>query len=276
MPRPLIFTLMLLAGVSSAFADHTQNIMLTGYWPPTSLMLRQFSTDPALHGSAGYQGANWEDRGYNIYSFFPSDVAVGGVGSGDFTVDYQDTSSDWWRITEEIKPVAIITFSWTPGRQEYNYRDWEVEARNRNRDSWTNDSVAPYQPDQVPPDGSVPANYVRYSTLPMQGIVDAVTAYGGTTRPYIDDFSDDFGGTFLSEYIGYHGLWYQSLHASPDDTDWCAAAGHIHVGQYVGSRTGEALTEVTLRVLTDYLDTVIPEPTTLLLLVFGTPFLRRR
>ncbi len=259
--------------VEAASAAHTNNIMLTGYWPPTNNMIRRFSTNPAQNPQ-GWIGRNWEGRGYDIYAFFP-EVQVGQQGTGDFEVDYQDTSSDWWRITAEIRPVAIITFSWTPGTPWYQYRDWELEARNRNRDSWTDDYSDPRQPDQVPPDPSLPANATRSSTLPMQRIVDAMLAAPVMPWPYIDN-SEACGGTFLSEYIGYHGLWYQSLHADPNDPAWCVAAGHIHVsGQLSPTRAWNG-TQLTLRVLTDYLNEVIPEPSALLLILAGGLLLRRR
>ena len=79
-------------------AAHTQNILLTGYWPPTNEMLRKFSTNPDQN-PGGWQGQNWEGRGYDVYAFFPE--FPGGTGSnpkgnGDFEIDYQDVGS-WHR-----------------------------------------------------------------------------------------------------------------------------------------------------------------------------------
>ena len=99
--------------VAPCFAAHTNNILLTGYWPPTNEAVRHFSTNP-LQNPDGWVGEDWEGLGYDVYSFFPEfpeGVDVDPRGVGDFEVDYQDTSEDWWRITAEIEPVAIITFS---------------------------------------------------------------------------------------------------------------------------------------------------------------------
>lgn len=254
------------ASAAASFGAHTNNIMITGYWPNTNEMVRHFSANPSQN-PGGWQGSNWEGLGYNIYSFFPEFPGQTGPnwgkGVGDFEVDYQDTSADWWRITAEVRPVAIITFSrGNPGLS------WEVESRNRNRTSWTNDYLAPFQPDQSPPDPTWPANGYRDSTLPMQNIVNAVNGAGLGVPAYIDT-SAAAGGTFLSEYIGYHGLWYQSIHADPGDPSWCVAAGHIHVGIDVTAGTGRLLTEISLRELIAHVNTIVPTPGSGLVLVAG-------
>lgn len=254
-----------------AWAAYTNNIMLTGYWPPTNEMLRPFSTNPELNPD-GWIGENWNDKGYNVYSFFP-EVEVGEKGVGDFEVDYQDTSADWWRITEEIRPVAIITFSWTSGKSQWDYKDWEIEMRNRNRTSWTDDYMEPYKPDVVPPDPDYPANQTRNTSLPMHAIWHGVNDADVGVNAYPDYGT---GGTFLSEYIGYHGLWYHALHEDPSDPYWNVAAGHIHVGSAVTVEEAYAATLVTLDILIDYVDEVVPEPTTAVLLLTGVPLLRRR
>jgi hypothetical protein len=138
-------------------------------------MIRKFSNNP-VQNPGGWQGGNWEGRGYNIYSFFPEfpgGVGVNPQGNGDFEVDYQDTSADWVRITDLVKPVAIITFS-----RGSNGSNWEVEYRTKNRASWVNDYTAPFQPTPSPPDPSVPAETIRFSTLPMQNIVNGVNNAG--------------------------------------------------------------------------------------------------
>ena len=45
--------------------DYTNNILLTGYWPPTNHMLRQFSTDPEQN-PGGWRGRNWRGHGFDI------------------------------------------------------------------------------------------------------------------------------------------------------------------------------------------------------------------
>lgn len=244
-----------------AMAQANRNIMITGFWPPTNGMVRQFSTNPAQN-PGGWAGEDWEGRGYNIHSFFPEfpSGSVGQPGVGEMQVDYQAVSADFWRIAAEINPVAIITFSWTSGRTQYGRKDWELEARHRNRTSWTNDYIAPFQPTPSPPDPTMAANALRFSTLPMGEIRDAVNAGGVGPQSYIDDFSTTLGGSFVSEYTGYHGTWYQSLHADPSDPFWCVAAGHIHVGSAVTLAEGTLATEITLRTLTGWLDTQVPGP----------------
>ena len=109
--RLALVSVLLLA--AEARADHTNNILLTGYWPPTNEMVRRFSDNPQQN-PGGWVGGNWEGRGYNVFSFFPEfpgGVGTNPQGTGDLMVDYQDTSTDWWRIVERIRPVAIITFS---------------------------------------------------------------------------------------------------------------------------------------------------------------------
>jgi len=272
---PRIVSLSVLAGLGAGpvSADFTNNIMITGYWPNTNEMIRHFSTNPEQN-PAGWQGENWLGLGYDIYSFFPEfpgGVGVNPKGEGDFEVDYQDTSSDWWRITSEIDPVAIITFS--RGRPD---RSWEVEFRQRNLETWIDDYEAPFQPTPAPPDPTVPPGHIRESTLPMQDIVDRVS----DEVPELDAFIDErgFGGAFLSEYIAYHGVWYQDMHADPSDDAWSVAAGHIHVGVGVTIDQGRRATEASLRALIDHVNTIVPAPggLSLLALAMATVGARRR
>ena len=240
---------------SPVFAGHTNNIMITGYWPPTNNMVRHFSTNPEQNPD-GWQGENWEGSGYDIHSFFPEfpDWPNDRKGTGDFEVDYQDTSEDFWRITEEIKPVAIITFSRTDRRR------WELETMQRNLEEWGDDFEAPFQPTPSPPDDSVEPGHIRHSTLPTFEIVDAVR---DANLPRINPMVDEagFGGGFVSEFIAYHGTWYQSLHSSPDDPYRNVAAGHIHVGMNVPLDSAVQATEISLRVLIDHVNSIlVPEP----------------
>jgi len=254
----------------AAWAAYTNNIMLTGYWPPTNEMLRRFSPNPEQNPN-GWIGEDWEGRGYDIYAFFPEFPDGLGRGVGDFEVDYQDTSADFWRVVGELHPVAIITFGrGSPGR------NWEVEWRTRNLLEWIDDYDEPRQPTPAPPDDSVPPDYIRYSPLPMEEIVDAVNAAQDELN--IDAFVDytGFAGAFLCEYIGYHASWYHDLHADPSDPYWNVAAGHIHVGASLRRRASRAATEITLRELIAYVDSVVPEPATACLLgLVGLSCLRR-
>lgn len=241
----------------SVMAGYTNNIMLTGYWPPTNEMVRHFSTNPQQN-LTGWEGENWDGRGYDIYSFFPEfdpGFEQDPKGSGDFEVDYQDTSEDWWRITSEVNPVAIITFS--RGNAD---NSWEVEYLQRNLgNAWNQDYMSPFKPTPRPPDPTVPLRHERPSTLPMEDIVSAVNDADLGVSAYVD--YTGYGGEFLSEFIAYHGVWYQDMHRDVNDPFRSVAAGHIHVGGEVTVPQGRLATEESLRVLLDYVDVLlVPEP----------------
>ncbi|MDX9912575.1 MAG: hypothetical protein RBS39_12160 [Phycisphaerales bacterium] len=261
-----------------AVAGHTNNILITGYWPQTNEMVRRYSTSPTQNPD-GWIGGNWENRGYDIHSYFPEfpgGVGANPKGNGDLEVDYQDTSADFWRIVEEVRPVAIITFSRGSARA-----NWELERINRNWETWIDDYEAPFQPTDengVPgrPDKTVPADYIRETSLPVNSIIDAVRATGAipSSSVFVDETGG--GGQFLSEFIAYHGVWYQSMHSDPSDPYWTVAAGHIHVGVNTSLSAAMTATDATLRALTDYLDTVIPAPGTGGVMLAGVGVLARR
>jgi len=242
-----------------AAADFTNNILITGYWPPTNEMIRPFSQNPAQN-PGGWQGGNWEGRGYNIHSFFPEFPGLTqppyGPGQGEFMVDYQNASADFWRVVGDLKPVAIITFS-----RGDNAASWEIESRARKLplNSWTPDYIAPTRPTPELPIAGEPDNFIRFSSLPMDNIRSAVNSASLGVNSFIDT-SNSFGGTFVSEFTSYHGLWYQNLHSSPSDPAWCVAGGHIHVGGATSVAAATAATQITLRTLTDYVDTIVPAP----------------
>lgn len=208
------------------------NIMLTGYWNPTGQMIAPFSTDPDLN-PGGWKGENWENRGYNIYSFFPTP----GTYIGDFEVDYQDTWEDFWDITSQINPIAIISFGAGAG-------PWEIEYNARNLGSWYNDYEPPYQPIPCPPDDTKPAGYVRHSTLPVQEISDAVNE-NTSVNAWVDWNGNP--GAFLCEYMAYLGMWYKSIHEN-DSVDPCQTAGFIHVKNTVSVKDAMEATNITIRV----------------------------
>lgn len=233
-----------------------RRILLTGYWPPSNEAIRKFSTS-LTQNPQGWKGNNWEQRGYDIYSFFPEfdprDCSNCGKGTGDLEVDYQDTSVDFWAIANSIQPTAIITFS-----RGFLDRSWELEMNQFNRSSWIADFQAPVFPTPSPPDASVPAGFLRTSTLPTQAIVDAVDASALDVNPYIC-FSGD-GGGFLSEFMAYHGVWYQSLHTDPNDPAHCVAAGHVHVGGNLEWFTAIGAAEISVRTLIDHVNGILGPP----------------
>ncbi len=230
-------------------------ILLTGYWPPSNSMLRTWSPNPDQNPN-GWTGRNWEGRGYDIYAYFPefSDPSCQncGRGRGDLEVDYQDTSQDFWRIANPLQPVAIVTFS-----RGNNNRSWEVETNQFNRQGWIPDYLSPNFPTPSPPDASVPAEFLRVSTLPRQAIADAINAANLNINGVVCTGGD--GGGFLSEFAAYHGVWYQSLHASPSDPAYCVAAGHVHVGGALGAEAASAA-KVTVRTVIDHVNTILGAP----------------
>jgi len=238
---------------SAAVSSDRPIVALIGYWPPSNEMVRQFSTDP-VQNPDGWVGEDWEGRGYDVMSFFPEfdppDCEFCGKGTGDFEVDYQDTSGDFWPIIEALEPAAIITF----GRGANNY-SWEIEMNTYNRTSWYADYLAPYYPTPTPPDGTVPPQYLRESTLPTYEIRDAVADADLGLYSFVDVYGD--AGGFLCEFAGYHAAWYQDIHDYAE-AGHCVAGGHIHVGGQVTWDIAEQAVEVTVRALTDYLDEVLP------------------
>lgn len=257
--------------VAVAFAAPTNNILITGYWPPTNEMLRPWSQN-ASQNPGGWIGANWEGRGYDIHAFFPEfpngTSGSNGRGVGDLEVDYQDTAADWARISQQVNPVAIITFS-----RANTTRGWEMEpAYRRFRLSgeanppgqsvslYSSDFLAPLQPADVPIAGE-PIGNIRNSTLPMQAIVDDVAAQ--MTPAQIDPFVQvlgptfDFGGAFLSGYIGYLGAWYHDVNNTPTAANRCYAAGHVHVGLGTVVADARQATEISLRTLIEHLNTIV-------------------
>ena len=168
-------------------------------------------------------------------------------------VDYQDTTADFWPIVEALRPVAIITFSRTNASLS-----WECENNTYNSATWVNDYISPTQPTPSPPDSSSPSGFLRNSTLPQREIVSAVNSAGLGLNSFIC-FSQS-AGNFVSGYMAYHGIWYQSMHAATNDPFQCVASGHIHVGSGVAWDVGHEAAKVSLRVLIDHVDSLLGGP----------------
>ena len=58
---------------------------------------------------------------------------------------------------------------------------------------------------------------------------------------------------FLSEFSGYHGVWYKETYEE-DIENPCFAGGHIHVGAQVDWDTAKEAAEVSIRTLINYVD----------------------
>jgi pyrrolidone-carboxylate peptidase len=221
------------------------NIMVTGFWNPTGQMIRPFSTNNYLNPS-GWKGENWENSGYNIYSYFPTPD----IYNGTFEVDYQNTWDDFWTITSELNPVAIISFGAGAG-------PWEIENNSRNLQYWINDENKPYQPTPSPPDDTVEAGFMRHSTLPVQVIEDEVNE-NTNIEAWVDWEGDP--GRYLCEYIAYLGMWYQDIHSSKTDPNQCKVAGFIHVNSEVYIEDAMIATNITIRKTIEYLDSLNEPP----------------
>ena len=223
-------------------------ILVTGYWPPTNEMIRDFSQDEQLNPN-GWEGDNWEDRGYDIVSYFPSfenpDCTSCGQGFGDLEVDYQDTSNDFWPIANSHIPIAIITFS-----RGYNNQSWELEFNAYNRTNWIGDYSAPTLPTPNPPDEDEESFFLRNSNLPMNEIIENINNLNLGLDPYIDENGDP--GHFVSEFMAYHGTWYRDLNLNGDDR--CYLGGHIHVGGQIDVEIAREAAKETIRTVIDYLD----------------------
>jgi hypothetical protein len=231
-------------------SNHRENptILLTGYWPPTNEMIRHFSQDINLNPD-GWQGDNWEQRGYDIIAYFPTfsnpDCTSCGIGNGTLQVDYQNTSDDFWPIANNHEPIGIITFS-----RGYMNQSWELEYNAYNRTNWINDYNSPYLPTPNPPDESEPSFYLRNSNLPMNDIVNNINNLDIGLDSYIDVDGDP--GSFVSEFMAYHGTWFRDLNLFSENN--CIAAGHIHVGGYIPVETSIIAVEETVRTLINYLE----------------------
>lgn len=223
-------------------------VLVTGFWPPTNEMIRHFSQSPELNPD-GWVGDNWEDRGYDVVGYFPQfenpDCSNCGMGYGDLEVDYQDTSEDFWTIVEEVQPVAIITFS--RGNIDHS---WELENNYYNRTNWYADYLAPLYPTPNPPDESVNSYHERNSNLPMDIIEDAVEDAGLGLNAWID--WQGHPGQFVSEFMGYHGVWYRDINQVSDNI--CHFAGHVHVGGLIDWDTAKEATNITVREVLNHLD----------------------
>ena len=230
-------------------------ILLTGYWPPTNEMIRHFSQNNELNPN-GWQGENWENRGYDIISYFPSfsdpDCSSCGQGYGDLEVDYQDTSEDFWPIFNSHNPIALITFS-----RGYMDQSWELEFNAYNRTNWINDFTSPFQPTPNPPDENENAFYLRNSNLPMNEIIESINNLNIGLNPYIDINGDP--GHYVSEFMAYHGTWYRDLNQFNNSQN-CIAAGHIHVGGNINWNNATIATEESIRTLINYIDSFIYTP----------------
>ena len=133
---------------------------------------------------------------------------------------------------------------------------WELENNYYNRTNWYNDYSSPFLPTPNPPDTDVDNYFLRNSNLPMQDIVNSISNLNIGLDPYIDANGDP--GHFVSEFMGYHGVWYRDLNLTGEFQ--CISAGHVHVGGQIPVETARIATEETIRTLINYLDQLVYTP----------------
>lgn len=187
-------------------------IMLTGYWAPTNEMLREFSQNSAQNRGV-WRGENWENSGYDLIAFFPEFPKGDSRGEGDFEVDEEDTRRDLDRLTQELRPVALISFGRGQG-------PWEIEKNFP--DFWTKGPTL-------------------HSTLPVKEIAQAVNETGAL-KAWVDTKGDP--GDFLCGYISHLGAKYRAKNSST-----MQAQGFIHVGAGQRPEEYQQALHATLRAL---------------------------
>lgn len=230
------------------------NVLLTGYWPPTNEMLRRFSARPEQNPQ-GWIGGNWEGRGFDVHAHFPEFPEGYGPGTaqpwgvGELEVDYRKTWHDFTALLKRYQPVAVLTFSrGKPGSSWYPEpacRRWRLPGEEGPPEisEYRADGREPGFPVELPICAHPPGFACR-STLPMDAIVTSVaSATAGRVRAFVPPLDEtfDYGGNYLSGFIGLLGTDYQSR------TPGCLAAGHIHVGRDTPLADAVLATEATLR-----------------------------
>lgn len=213
--------------------------MLTGYWPVTNVMLREFCDDPMINPN-GWKGSNWKSMGYDVYAFFPTFPAnpyQNPKGDGVLEVDYQDTDADFAAIVAKYKPIEIVCYGMGQG-------PWEIERQAVVCDQWHPDYLEPKYPDENKLDAMASLGQKYSTTLPAEQIESAVNGAGLGVKAWIDEQGDP--GDFLCNYIACLAMGYQKEHGNPTKADYCAAAGFIHVGPGVSLEQARKAQELTL------------------------------
>jgi hypothetical protein len=282
--------------------DQPRVILLLGYWPPTDVGIDK------RHGMLW----KWKDlqkdykgSGYDVLAISPEfpEKPIGvaprgtvipfwGRGTGQLTVDYRDTSEDFWAIIDKYKPIAIMSFS----RAKDNNR-WEYEGAARNlpqrewatsiefTDSTGKDDIERWQPPYAggsaddfspfkgtgaipgnPPDPTKPAGKgratMRDNNLPeaqFKAEIEKVFPRGAGNLVWDPDPSGDVAA-FVSEYMAYHVAWYRDYSQDrykTEPTKQCLRAGHTHVGIRVAVADAEKAVEIQLDELIKVLPKVV-------------------
>jgi len=220
--------------VTINYENQRRNIMLTGFWEPTSQMVARFSTNPYVNPD-GWQGENWENLGYDIYSFVAKEYYN---NNGTWEWRYQLIWNEFWDIANQLHPIAIIGFG-----QGAKANTWNIENKAVNWNRWYPDEDGK-QPSPNPPDDSVFPGYIRFSTLPIWEIEKAVN-----NQTSLNANINLLGtpGFYFCGYLAYLEQWYQAQHSDPDDEFLCKAAGWIHVNKSIALDDCIEATNITIR-----------------------------
>ena len=265
-----VFTSCCLLPEPSSPTGCPKNVVLTGYWPATNEMLRSWSTNPAQNPGP-WIGQNWNGHGFDVYAFFPefppdgnpmndpfgSDGWVGSPSS-DLRVDYQDTSTDFWRIMDTYQPHILITTS------RGGSIGWEVEGVEGGHggsgadpaNDWSSDQhgsqTRPTQSSIEPRSWSAISTYRGGNTLPSQlPMNDIVTAAQALNLESVQIDTTGTSGNYLSGFIALHGLYYNQV------TPHNVAAGHLHVGISVSTVNAQSLMHATLDAVLSQFDPAV-------------------
>jgi len=216
------------------YENQRRNIMLTGFWQPTSQMVVRFCTDPGVNPD-GWKGENWENLGYDIYSFVAKEYYN---NSGTWEMRYQQIWNEYWNIVNQLHPIAIIGFG--QGGKE---NTWSIENKAVNWNKWYVDDDGK-QPSPNPPDDTVCPGYIRLSTLPIRQIEKAIN-----NQTSINAEINYLGtpGFYICAYMAYLQMWYKAQHSDLDDEFLCKAAGFIHVNKDISLNECIKATNITIR-----------------------------
>ena len=215
------------------YENQRRNIMLTGFWVPTSQMVARFSTNPYVNPD-GWQGENWENLGYDIYSFVAKEYYN---NNGTWEWRYQQIWDAFWNISNQLHPIAIIGFG-----QGAKANTWNIENKAINWNKWYLDDDGK-QPSPNPPDDTVWPCFIRFSTLPIWRIEKAIN-----NQTSINAKVNVLGtpGFYFCGYLAYLEQWYQAQH-SDDDEFLCKAAGWIHVNKNISLEDCIEATNITIK-----------------------------
>lgn len=249
-------------------------------------MLKQFKSDK--QGSQGeYITENYNSSGYQVVVIAPTFAGKTepnwGRGDGKWTVDYQDTSTVFWKLMQEYKPIAVMTTS-----RNVDKHDWvfEIGAKNLKRDDWV---LLSFNGTRKPFIGAGAGDPASAAGLPNAGLTPKAGDPPDATRnadPKTDDnagraisanaaaiqalvktkleaefaaadlkpvFDTQFQGVpsdnYVSGFTGYHAVWYNAW-----KSDSCKAGWHTHVDYGITVANASKAIKLQLEELIKWLD----------------------